>query len=67
MKKFNVNGMTCGGCVRAITSAIQRIDPAAEVKVDIALKQVNIDSQLESEILANAIGDAGFEVVSINE
>ncbi|MDP3674703.1 MAG: heavy-metal-associated domain-containing protein [Novosphingobium sp.] len=28
---FNVAGMTCGGCVRAVTNAIRRVDEDAVV------------------------------------
>jgi copper chaperone len=33
-QNFQVQGMTCGHCERAVTQAVQRVDPAAEVKID---------------------------------
>jgi len=29
MQVFNVQGMSCGHCVKAITTAVQALDPAA--------------------------------------
>ena len=38
MQVFNVQGMSCGHCVKAITQALQAKDPAASVRVDLAAK-----------------------------
>ena len=35
-QRFQVSGMTCGHCVRAVTQAIEALDPAARVNVDLA-------------------------------
>ncbi|EMF60431.1 heavy-metal-associated domain-containing protein [Stenotrophomonas maltophilia] len=32
--EFHVDGMTCGGCARSVTRAIQQIDPNASVVAD---------------------------------
>lgn len=63
MQVFNVEGMTCGHCVRAVTQAVQSQDPAAEVKVDLAAKQVSVQSQLSPEVIADLIRDEGYTVV----
>ena len=31
--EFHVEGMTCGGCARSVTKAIELVDPQASVKV----------------------------------
>ncbi|PRA30626.1 MULTISPECIES: heavy-metal-associated domain-containing protein [Pseudomonas] len=63
MQVFNVEGMTCGHCVRAVTQAVQSQDPAAEVKVDLAAKQVSVQSQLSAEVIAGLIREEGYTVV----
>ena len=63
MHVFNVEGMTCGHCVRAVTQAVQNEDPAAEVKVDLAAKQVSVQSQLSPEVIAGLIREEGYTVV----
>lgn len=63
---FNVEGMTCGHCVRAVTKAIQRLDPHAHVQVNVSEGTVAInESRLEAYTLAEAIKDTGYEVRNI--
>jgi copper chaperone len=60
--EFQVNGMTCGGCARAITNAVESVDAAATVQVDLAAKRVTIDPAADTAKLQSAIEDAGYEV-----
>ena len=62
MITFNVNGMTCGGCARAVTNAVKQLDPAATVDVDLSSKSVAVTSTASTEQLQKAIEDAGYEV-----
>ena len=63
MQLFNVEGMTCGHCVKAVTQAIKNQDPAAEVTVDLAAKQVSVQSQLSPEVIAGLIREEDYTVV----
>ncbi|MBA1430033.1 heavy-metal-associated domain-containing protein [Pseudomonas fluorescens] len=63
MQVFSVEGMTCGHCVRAVTQAVQSQDPDAEVTVDLATKQVRVQSLLEREAIAQLIKEEGYTVV----
>lgn len=61
--EFNVNGMTCGGCVRTVTNAIRNVDPDASVEVDLASKRVSVRSEkADPRSIEAAITDAGYEV-----
>lgn len=60
MTQFTVPDMTCSGCVKAITTAIQRIDPTASVQADLASHRVDIQSTKPPADLAAAIDGAGF-------
>ena len=60
MTRFTVPDMTCGGCVKAITAAVQRIDPAATVAADLPTHKVDITSSRPAAELAAAIDGAGF-------
>lgn len=62
MHSFKVSGMSCGHCVRSITQAVQALDPAAEVQVELAEGEVRVASQQSPEQLAAAIRAAGYEV-----
>lgn len=60
MQLFNVQGMTCGHCVRAVTNAIQSQDPAADVQVDLAKGEVRVQSALPSERVIGLIEEEGY-------
>ncbi|MBI6907723.1 heavy-metal-associated domain-containing protein [Pseudomonas palleroniana] len=60
MQVFSVEGMTCGHCVRAVTQAVQSQDPAASVKVDLAAKEVGVESRLSAEEVISLISEEGY-------
>ncbi|EIK96571.1 heavy-metal-associated protein [Pseudomonas sp. M47T1] len=62
MQEFNVQGMTCGHCVRAVTQAVQALDPAAVVEVDLASATVRVQSQQPAAAIADAIKEEGYSV-----
>lgn len=61
MQIFNVSGMTCGHCVKAITQALLALDAQANVQVDLACAQVRIDSLLSPEQVQAALREEGYE------
>ncbi len=61
---FQVQGMTCGHCERAVTQAIQQVDPAATVQIDRASGQVQVQSATPREQLAAAITEEGYAVAA---
>lgn len=62
MLNLKVSGMTCGGCINAVTRAIQAQDPVAIVQVDLATQMVNLQTSLSAAQAAQLIADAGFPV-----
>jgi copper chaperone len=52
--------MTCGGCANAITRAVTRVDPAAKLDIDLAVKTVKVTSTLPEQRLIEVIEAAGF-------
>ncbi|WP_166221028.1 cation transporter [Pseudomonas atagonensis] len=62
MQVFNVQGMSCGHCVKAITNAVQARDPAASVRVDLAAKEVGVESALSAEQVIEVISEEGYVV-----
>ncbi len=61
MQVFNVQGMTCGHCVKAVTQAVQAQDAAARVEVDLAARQVRVQSELAQEQILSAIREEGYQ------
>ncbi|EFQ65875.1 MULTISPECIES: heavy-metal-associated domain-containing protein [Pseudomonas] len=61
MQVFSVEGMTCGHCVKAVTQAVQSQDPAASVKVDLAAREVGVESRLSADQVINLITEEGYK------
>ena len=62
MLSLKVSGMTCGGCITAVTKTIQFQDPQARVEVDLASQMVSLDTSLSAAQASQIITDAGFPV-----
>ena len=62
--QFTVEGMTCGHCERAVVHAVREVDTEAVVKVDLATKQVSVESDKAREVIANAIQEEGYKVAA---
>lgn len=62
MIKFEVKDMSCGHCVAVVTKAVKSVDPQAQVDVDLATKQVSVESASERKVLAAALAEAGYPV-----
>lgn len=60
--KFTVSGMTCGGCINAVTRAIQSADPQAQVKVDLPTQSIELQTVLSSIEAQRLIEAAGFPI-----
>lgn len=59
---FNVKGMSCGHCEKAVTQAIRSVDPHAQVQIDRQQERVQVQSTHSREALAHAIADEGYAV-----
>jgi Cu+-exporting ATPase len=59
---FEVQKMFCQGCARHVVEAVEAAQPGAEVRVDLATKQVEVSPPPENpNRLIEAIGAAGYE------
>lgn len=64
MLSLKVSGMTCGGCINAVTRAIQSQDPSAKVEADLATQVLTLDTALSATQASQLITEAGFPVSS---
>lgn len=68
-KQINIEGMSCGHCVKHVESALMEISGVE--KVDVSLKDKNAIVELKQEVedskLKEAIEEAGYEAVAIKE
>ena len=66
MLTFRVDDMSCGGCARSITTAVQAVDAGAQVQIDLARKHVRIQPAVGEEALfRRAITEAGFSAIPV--
>ena len=60
---FDVQGMTCGHCERAVTHAVQSADPDATVRIDRSTGRVEVgNTTAPRAALAAAIAEEGYTV-----
>lgn len=64
MYELQVEGMSCGHCVKTVTGSIQAIDSDAKVEVDLASRKVRVDSRTDLNAVTSAIAEAGFPVTA---
>ena len=62
--KFQIDNMTCGGCARSVTKAIQKVDPAAEVEIDLDRRLVEVRSEQPPTAFASALDQVGYPAVA---
>ena len=66
MIAFEVQDMSCGHCVGAITRALKAADEGAQVEIDLAAHRVRVEPAAASaEALAEAIREAGYTPVAV--
>jgi copper chaperone len=58
---MQVDGMTGECCADAVTKTIRRLDPSAEVAVDLDHGRVTVRTFAQSLEVAEALGKAGYE------
>ena len=63
-QRFQVSGMSCGHCVRAVTEAVHEVDPGAAVQVDLSQQAVLVRSEADRARLGAAITEAGYDVAA---
>lgn len=60
--RFDVDGMSCGGCRDAITEQVQRIEGVNAVDVDIDAALVTVrGEELAEQVVRDAILLAGYD------
>jgi len=63
-QSFDVQGMTCGHCERAVTQAVQAVDPQAKVTIDRPAGKVEVQTTQPREAIARAIAEEGYQVAA---
>ncbi|QIK69617.1 heavy-metal-associated domain-containing protein [Erysipelothrix sp. HDW6C] len=63
-KEFKVNGMTCGGCVRHVTHALNELEGVSNVNVDLetGIAKVVVSETVTDDQIVNAVKESGYSV-----
>jgi len=63
-RRFDVTGMTCGGCERALGRAVSRLPGVEQVSASHAEQSATVtydENIVSPEAIAEAIRDAGYQ------
>lgn len=60
MIELTLPDMTCGHCVRTITSTVQKLDAQARVQADLGRHQVQIETTAAPEQVRAALAEEGY-------
>lgn len=58
--RLNVENMHCQHCVRAITAALQALDPNASVQVDLTKGEVRAEGNFSAEAAIRALAEEDY-------
>ncbi len=58
---LKVEGMSCRHCVKAVTGAIQALDPAARVTVALETGMITAETVLTEAQVAAAVAEEGYK------
>jgi copper chaperone len=62
MYLFTVPNMTCGGCAKSVTKALQSVDAGAKIETDPPNRKVRIQSSATEADLRAVLSEAGYPV-----
>jgi len=58
--QFHIENMTCFGCARSVTKAIQSVDAGAVVKADPENRKVEVDTSATRAAIEAVLAEAGY-------
>lgn len=62
--ELQVKGMTCQHCVKAVTQAIEALDPQAQVQITLPQGQVTVQTLASRAQVEQAITEEGYDVLA---
>ena len=61
--RLHLPDMSCSGCARSVTRALQSVDGLASIVIDQNRREVELTSDLPRECFASPLAAAGFPVL----
>ena len=66
-KKISIEGMSCEHCVAHVKDALEGIDGVSSIEVSLEGNYATVETDVNDEILKEAIEEEGYDVVKIEE
>ncbi len=63
---LNIDGMTCGGCVKSVTRLLEGVEGVEKAEVSLENKNAVItfdESKTDADALIDTVEDGGFDIV----
>lgn len=64
-KKILIEGMSCGHCVSHVEDALEKINGVSNIKVSLEEKYAIVYTDVNNEVLKEAIEEEGYDVIEI--
>lgn len=61
---LKIENMTCGGCARSVTKAIQSVDPNAKVEANPAARAVKVETTAPQAAILQVLEKAGYSAAA---
>ena len=58
--QLHIENMTCGGCARSVTKAVQSLDATARVEADLSTRKVEVTSSRTRSEIEAVLARAGY-------
>lgn len=58
--QFHIENMTCFGCVRSVTKAIQSVDKGAVINADPENRKVDVETSATRAEIETVLAEAGY-------
>ncbi|MCO5092971.1 heavy-metal-associated domain-containing protein [Bosea sp. (in: a-proteobacteria)] len=58
--ELRIEGMSCGGCAKSVTKAIQSVDSAARVEANPAERSVRVETSAAQAAILRVLEQAGY-------
>ena len=58
--ELRIENMTCGGCAKSVTKAIQSVDPTARVETNPAARAVKVETTATAGAIQQVLEEAGY-------
>lgn len=64
-RKILIEGMSCKNCVAHVTEALEELNDAKEIEVNLEGKYALVETNESDDLIKEKVEDMGYDVISI--